>query len=73
MELATDFGIPPPRVFGRRSGRQLRPGRRATVALRLPERALPPLPEGARLDPGGLFEVPVADVWLEIGFGSAST
>jgi len=69
MEVAADTGTPPPRVFGRRSGRSLRPGRRAAVAVRLPERALPPLPEGARLDPGGLFDVPVGDVWLEIGFG----
>jgi tRNA (guanine-N7-)-methyltransferase len=25
--------------------------------------------EGGTLDPGGMFEPPVADVWLEIGFG----
>lgn len=70
MEVAAEPGIPRPRFYGRRCGRPLRPGRRAAVAVRLPERALPPLPEGARLDPGGLFEIPVSDVWLEIGFGS---
>lgn len=70
MEVATESGTPAPRFYGRRCGRPLRPGRRAAVAVRLPERSLPPLPEGARLDPGGLFDVPVSDVWLEIGFGS---
>lgn len=70
MEVAAEPGTPRPRFYGRRSGRPLRPGRRAAVAVRLPERALPPLPEGAHLDLGALFEVPVSDVWLEIGFGS---
>ena len=59
------------RVYGRRLGYRLRPGRQALL-----ERALPTLrielPEGedARLDPRALFPEPPRDIWLEIGFGA---
>lgn len=62
---------PQRRVYGRRLGHQLRPGRKALL-----ERALPglhiELPEDAqeRLDPSGLFPASVRDLWLEIGFGA---
>jgi tRNA (guanine-N7-)-methyltransferase len=60
----------PGSFFGRRKGKQLRPGQ----AERL-ERLLPPLrvslPEEASsiLDPAELFRGAVREVWLEIGFG----
>ena len=59
------------RVYGRRLGYRLRPGRQALL-----ERALPglrialPDDERARLGPNSLFPAPVRDVWLEIGFGA---
>ena len=59
------------RVYGRRLGYRLRPGRQALL-----ERALPALrialPEGgdARLDVSRLFPAPVRDLRLEIGFGA---
>lgn len=59
------------RVYGRRLGYRLRPGRKALL-----ERALPTLQialpegEGVRLDPGALFPEPLRDLWLEIGFGA---
>lgn len=59
------------RVYGRRLGHRLRPGRQALL-----ERALPALridlPEDtqARIDLNGLFPAPVRDIWLEIGFGA---
>ncbi len=59
------------RVYGRRLGYRLRPGRQALL-----ERALPALridlPEDAQapVDLSGLFPAPVQDLWLEIGFGA---
>ena len=59
------------RVYGRRLGYRLRPGRQALL-----ERALPglrmALPEDAQaqIDPSALFATPVRDLWLEIGFGA---
>jgi tRNA (guanine-N7-)-methyltransferase len=59
-----------PRVlYGRRRGRRLRPGQRSLKETLLPRLAVPLPPEGARLDPRRLFEPPVEDVWLEVGFG----
>ncbi len=60
----------PTLLYGRRRGRALRPGRIAAIAERLPDYALPLPPDGTPLDPGSLFAAAVADVWLEIGFGS---
>ena len=59
------------RVYGRRLGHRLRPGRQALL-----ERALPglridlPEDERARIDVTGLFPAPVRHLWLEIGFGA---
>ncbi|MDH5555720.1 MAG: tRNA (guanine(46)-N(7))-methyltransferase TrmB [Alphaproteobacteria bacterium] len=52
---------------GRRKGRPIRTGRQ-----RLLEELLPRLNAGLtedHIDPAALFEPPVRDVWLEIGFG----
>ena len=59
------------RVYGRRLGYRLRPGRQALLERALPELRLD-LPEdaAARIDPAGLFPAPVNDLWLEIGFGA---
>ena len=59
------------RVYGRRQGYRLRPGRQALLERALPELRLD-LPEdaAARIDPAGLFPAPVNDLWLEIGFGA---
>lgn len=64
-------GLAPPRrqLYGRRRGRKLRPGRDALVAQRLPEIRVALPPDGP-LDPRRLFDRPVAEVWLEVGFGS---
>ena len=56
--------------YGRRRGRPLRSGRRELLEELLPaiEARLPA--DAAPLDPAALFDRPVRDVWLEIGFGS---
>jgi len=54
-------------LYGRRMGRPLRPARR-----RLMEELLPRIqvePARGIPDPAGLFDSPVGDVWLEVGFG----
>ncbi|MFQ5783408.1 MAG: tRNA (guanine(46)-N(7))-methyltransferase TrmB [Alphaproteobacteria bacterium] len=56
------------RLYGRRQGRKLRPGRRALVDRLLPRLEVA-LPAHGPLDPGSLFDPPVDDVWLEVGFG----
>jgi len=47
----------------------LRPGQRDLLASLLPELRIE-LPEHGGLDPQGLFPVPPAEFWLEIGFGA---
>ncbi len=54
------------RVHGRRKGRPLRPGQQALVETLLPRIAMPA--EGP-VDPAGLYNRPIADLWLEVGFG----
>ena len=55
---------------GRRRGRRLRPQREELLAGLLPKLELS-LPAGDNpLDPTTLFDRPVSDVWLEIGFGN---
>lgn len=58
---------------GRRRGRRLRPGRRRLLATLLPALRVPlggpAAAEPGRLDPRRLFTRPVAEVWLEVGFG----
>jgi tRNA (guanine-N7-)-methyltransferase len=57
------------RVYGRRKGKKLRPGRQALVDDLLP-RLQVELPESGPLDPAALFPRPVLGLWLEIGFGA---
>ena len=62
--------LEPRQIYGRRQGRKLRPQRRALLADLLPRLSisLPEPPE--ELDPTGLFDGAVSDIWLEIGFGA---
>ena len=57
------------RVYGRRRGRRLRPGRRLLTDELLPRLAIE-LPQQGPLDPAALFTPPRRDVWFEIGFGA---
>ena len=56
-----------PHFYGRRKGKTLRPGRARLMETLLPEIAVPG-GEGI-LEPRALFAAPVAEAWLEIGFG----
>jgi tRNA (guanine-N7-)-methyltransferase len=58
-----------PSFFGRRHGRRLRPGRSQRLDILLPRLRVAIPTNGGTLEPGGLFEPAVTDVWLEIGFG----
>ena len=60
---------PQRRLYGRRRGRPLRAGQRALFETLLPQLRFA-LPESGALDPRSLFDVPVREVWLEIGFGA---
>ena len=57
-------------LHGRRRGHRLRARQRDLLARHLPalEIALPA--DGAALDPAALFDRPVDQLWLEIGFGA---
>lgn len=60
-------------LFGRRLGRPLRPGRKRLLRDLLPRLSLSldgPEAKPATLDPGTLFPVRPARIWLEIGFGA---
>jgi len=56
------------RLYGRRRGRVLRKGRKALLEELLPTLRIE-LGDN-RLDPAALFDRPVTDIWLEIGFGA---
>ncbi len=56
------------RIYGRRKGHRLRPGRRRLLAERLPELLLQ-VPEHGEIDVGALFPDRRDRLWLEIGFG----
>jgi tRNA (guanine-N7-)-methyltransferase len=56
------------RVYGRRHGRPLRPGRRDLIESLLPQLSFT-LPERSLLDPATLFPDQQDEVWLEVGFG----
>ncbi len=61
---------PPHRLHGRRKGRTLRAHRAHLMQNLLPELRVP-LPAGdAPLFPNDVFNQPVDEVWLEIGFGA---
>jgi len=64
----TDDAAETRRLYGRRRGRPLRPGRQLLQNELLPRLAIT-LPATGLLDPGVLFPTPPAQVWLEIGFG----
>ncbi len=57
------------RVYGRRKGRPLRPGQRDLCERLLPRLAVAMPPPGESLQPATLFERPLREIWLEIGFG----
>jgi tRNA (guanine-N7-)-methyltransferase len=57
------------RSYGRRRGRKLRAGQESRLATLLPALEVA-LPAEGRLDPASLFPFPIADLWLEVGFGS---
>lgn len=60
----------PYRVYGRRQRRRLRPGRAALLEELLPRLTPPTDAAPGTLDPATLFDVPVRETWLEVGFGS---
>jgi tRNA (guanine-N7-)-methyltransferase len=57
------------RLYGRRRGRSLRPGRKGLTETLLPQLAIAPPEDGRLLDPRTLFPAAPTAVWLEIGFG----
>ncbi len=59
-----------PRWYGRRHGHRLRKGRQDLVTGLLPKLRIVPPSDGGRLDLFGLFADPVAEIWLEVGFGA---
>ncbi len=56
-------------LFGRRRGRKLRPGRERTLAKLLPQLAIAVPAEGL-IDVDALFDGPISDLWIEVGFGA---
>jgi len=56
------------RVYGRKHGRPLRPGRRDLIESLLPQLSFT-LPDRSLLDPATLFPNPPDEIWLEVGFG----
>jgi tRNA (guanine-N7-)-methyltransferase len=56
-------------VYGRRLGRPIRAGRQRLLDDLLPTITVPLPADGARLDVPALFDPPLRDLWLEIGFG----
>ena len=58
------------RLHGRRRGRPLRATQRHLVEGLLPRLAIDLPPEGRVLDPRALFDRPLPQLWLEIGFGA---
>ena len=56
-------------LYGRRTGRALRPAQAKLVAEHLPRLRVDLSAAGHRLRPGSLFPCGCTDVWLEIGFG----
>ncbi len=62
-------GMQQRRLYGRRRGRSLRAGQRALIETLLPQLRFA-LPENGGLDPRRLFDAPVDEIWLEVGFGA---
>lgn len=57
-----------PKFFGRRKGRALNASQQMILEERLPAFELDPAAMPA--DPKALFDPPVQDLWMEVGFGS---
>lgn len=57
------------RLYGRRKGFKLRNRQQQLLEDLLPQVAVPLPPEGQTLDPAALFDRPMRDLWLEVGFG----
>jgi tRNA (guanine-N7-)-methyltransferase len=57
-------------LYGRRSARRLRAGRRAAVEQKLPGIQIVLPPDEGPLDPAGLFDHTPSGLWLEVGFGA---
>ncbi len=56
-------------IHGRRHGKKLRPERRALIERLLPELRVV-VPQRGALDTRALFDPPVNEIWLEVGFGA---
>lgn len=59
----------PRRLYGRRTGKKLRPGQAGLLRDLLPRLAIDLPAPGGVLDPLALFAPPCQAIWLEIGFG----
>ena len=59
----------PRRLYGRRTGKKLRPGQASLIQDLLPRLSIVLPAPGELLSPVRLFEPPCRAVWLEIGFG----
>ena len=70
MDLPQGAGRPRLTFHGRRHGRRLRPGRHQRLQETLPRLRVPSPRAGGTIDPRSLFERPVREVWLEVGFGA---
>lgn len=55
---------------GRRRGHKLRPGRQALIDGLLPRLHIRPPETGGPIDVTAVFDGPIGDLWLEVGFGS---
>ena len=55
--------------YGRRKGKPLTTARQNVVERLLPHLKIDALPTGSVLDPQALFSEPMAEIWLEVGFG----
>lgn len=67
---ARPLTVDAPHFHGRRKGRRLRPGRQALLDTFLPRLRVQLPREGESIAPLALFDRPVHDVWLEVGFGA---
>ncbi len=73
MSAASDErGVTPGRriLYGRRSARRLRAGRREAVERALPGLRIVPPPGEDAIDPLALFDEAPSELWLEVGFGA---
>ncbi|MDF1585356.1 tRNA (guanosine(46)-N7)-methyltransferase TrmB [Marinimicrococcus flavescens] len=68
MTNESNAARPQRRIYGRRLGPRLRPGRRRLLDELLPSLRFT-VPEQGGLDPASLFVEPKRAFWLEIGFG----